>query len=386
MTTPDIEVADLYKRFSRGSTGHPRSLKNLPEWFRRERRWTLQDVSFDVPVGGSLGLVGSNGSGKSTLLRLLAGLSQPTRGHVCLRRKPTSLLMLGEGFHPMLSGTENAITGLILAGYSRNDAQRQLETVADFAELNGFMDQQLRTYSDGMRTRLAFAVAIQTHPEIMLIDEILAVGDLTFQQKCFDRLQSLRERGVTVVLASHDLDQILTSCQRALWLDAGRVRAYGPSDAVTDEYRDAMQDRIVEHQVAATKDVEILDVRLLNNRSEETTSIRPGEPASVAVSYTVHRPVAAARVVVGVQDATTRMASFELSLDVPVDRLLSEGAGTIELTMEELNLVEGNYIVAVGLYDPSSELTHDYTGSAAVFQVPGSTPPRQAPRHRWSLS
>lgn len=244
----DINAIGLHKRFTRLPSHHARSLKNLRDWHRGEPRWALRGVSAAVEKGSSLGLIGTNGSGKSTLLRLLAGVTEPTRGQVWLRSRPTSLLMLGEGFHPMLSGEENAMSGLILAGFSRKEARRRLEAVAAFAELEDRLDQPLRTFSDGMRTRLAFGVAMQVEPEILLIDEILAVGDLAFQAKCFTRLQSLKEQGVTMVLATHDLEQMRTMCERALWLESGITVASGESGLVADRYTQGIMDRMPSSQ------------------------------------------------------------------------------------------------------------------------------------------
>lgn len=238
----DIDVIGLHKRFSQQSAHHPRSLKNFRDWNRGEDRWALQDVSVTVDAGSSLGLIGSNGSGKSTLLRLLAGLMEPTRGQVRLRRS-TSLLILGEGFHPLLSGEENALSGLILTGFSKREARRRLDAVASFAELEDRLDQPLRTFSDGMRTRLAFGVAMQVEPEILLIDEVLAVGDIAFQAKCLTRLRSLQEQGVTMVLVSHDLSQLAHMCDRALWLENGAVVASGDSSFVANQYGRAMNDQ-----------------------------------------------------------------------------------------------------------------------------------------------
>lgn len=246
--TFDIEARSVYKRFARSTNAHPRSLKNLREWKRGEPRWALQGISLAVEKGAALGLIGSNGSGKSTLLRLLAGLTPPTHGVIRLRRRATSLLMLGEGFHPMLSGEENAMSGLILAGFSRKDARRRLDAVASFAELEDRLDQPLRTFSDGMRTRLAFGVAMQVEPEILLIDEILAVGDAAFQAKCFARLQSLQDQGVTMVLATHDLEQMRTMCERALWLENGVVVASGESGFVADRYTRGIKERMPSYQ------------------------------------------------------------------------------------------------------------------------------------------
>ncbi len=198
--------------------------------------WALQDVSFTVRRGECLGLVGANGSGKSTLLGILAGISPPTSGRITMNGRVSALLELGAGFHPQLSGRENAIVNAVLLGLTIQEARDALPEIIQFSELGDFIDQPMHTYSSGMFMRLGFSVAVHVKPEVLLVDEVLAVGDAEFQSKCYPRLEQLREAGVTVVIASHDLPAVQRYTERALLLKEGRVIMEGKPAQVLHSY------------------------------------------------------------------------------------------------------------------------------------------------------
>jgi homopolymeric O-antigen transport system ATP-binding protein len=192
----------------------------------------LRDVSLQVEPGQALGVVGANGAGKSTLLRVVAGIYQPDTGRVGVTGRVSALLELGSGFHPELSGRENAEVMALVAGLGGREFQARADEIADFAGLDGFFDAPVRTYSSGMTLRLGFAVATSLTPQVLVVDEVLAVGDAAFQAKCLGRIQALRDQGVALVLASHDLNLVQSLCEGAIWLDGGRVAAAGsPSTA-----------------------------------------------------------------------------------------------------------------------------------------------------------
>ena len=205
-------------------------LHPLRAWQERHRRhdlWAVREVSFDVSRGEFFSIVGANGSGKSTLLRLVAGLSKPTRGAVESYGRLSTLLELGSGFHPNVSGRENAVMNGLLAGKTRGEMRELLPKITEFAGLQGFIDQPMRTYSSGMYVRLGFAIAAFMDPEILVVDEVLAVGDAGFQQKCYDHIAGLRERGVTIVMVSHDLGAVERFSDRAALMERGRMAAIG---------------------------------------------------------------------------------------------------------------------------------------------------------------
>ncbi len=239
-----IRVDGVSKRFARKG---PRAatLKQLVAHplanAQRDAFWALQDVNLAVKTGETVGIIGANGSGKSTLLRLIGGLGKPTRGRIVRSRRVDAMLSLGDSLDPLLTGRENAITAGILAGYRRREAVAKLDEIVAFSELEDVIDRPLRTYSDGMKLRLAFAVAISASPEVLLIDEVLSVGDLRFQAKCFVRLEELRAAGTTILLASHDETQVRDLCAQVVWLARGRVQALGDAEEVFEAYKGAMK-------------------------------------------------------------------------------------------------------------------------------------------------
>lgn len=213
----------------------------MDKWRRRpkERFYGLREVTFELEEGGSLGVVGSNGAGKSTLLSLIAGLSFPDEGEVKVRGRVAGLLELGSGFHPDLTGRENLVVYASLLGLTRAQLRQRFDEIVDFSGIGEFLDEPLRTYSAGMVLRLAFSVAIHVEAEVMLFDEILAVGDQAFQAACFEKIEQLRRRGCTFVCVSHAAETLKRICSRALWLEAGRVVRDGPIREVLEAYQAA---------------------------------------------------------------------------------------------------------------------------------------------------
>jgi len=203
--------------------------------------WALRDVSFNVGPGESIAIIGGNGAGKSTLLRLICGLGRPTTGQVDVRGRVAALLELGAGFHPHLTGRENLYVSAIVGGLRRSEVREQFDAIVEFAELQAFIDQPLRTYSQGMQMRLAFAVAINVDPAVMIIDEGLSVGDAHFQQKCLERIQGFRRAGKSLIMVSHDMSMVRNFCSRAIWLRRGRLMAEGPVESVVPRYEAVMQ-------------------------------------------------------------------------------------------------------------------------------------------------
>lgn len=196
----------------------------------------LEDISLDIKKGETVALIGVNGSGKSTLLKLMTKIIYPTKGKITTNGKLTSLLELGAGFHPDFTGRENIYFNAAIFGLTKQEIDKRLDTIIEFSELGEFIDSPVRTYSSGMYMRLAFSVAINVDAEILLIDEILAVGDQHFQEKCFDKLKSLKEQGKTIVIVSHSLGSVKKICDRAVWLFEGEIKMDGDSTKVIDEY------------------------------------------------------------------------------------------------------------------------------------------------------
>ena len=238
-----VIVENVSKRFRRYPTrGHTTLkealLKGQLLRMRRDREYVeaLKDVSFAVPEGTVLGIIGPNGAGKSTLLRLIAGIYRPTTGRIVVNGRLSALLNLGLGFHPELTGRENIIIGGLAMGLSRREIMRRLDEIVAFAELEEFIDAPVRTYSSGMYMRLAFSVAVNVDPDILLLDEVLAVGDAHFAEKSRARMEEFKEGGKTILLVTHDLATVESWCHQALWLEGGKVRALGEPREVVKRY------------------------------------------------------------------------------------------------------------------------------------------------------
>ncbi len=236
-------VSKSYPMYSQILTGLKASLLHPTETlqrFRKHRFIALNDVSFDVEQGESVGLIGANGSGKSTTLALMAGVLRAQAGKVEVRGRVCPLLELGAGFHPELTGRENIILNGVLLGLTRREVLAAMDQIIAFSELEKFLDQPLRTYSSGMVARLGFSVAAHLDPEILLIDEVLAVGDLRFQAKCQEKLEAFKRRQITMLLVSHSLSDVREFCDRVIWLRDGRVAEDGDPGDVLPHYKKAM--------------------------------------------------------------------------------------------------------------------------------------------------
>lgn len=245
---PAIELRGVWKSFPR-QKGHRLLRSHAADWLRRraaDRFFALKNISLQVCWGQSVGVVGANGAGKSTLLGLLAGLTLPDRGRVVVRGRAAALLELGSGFHPDLTGAENLRLNAALVGLSRRRTEELFNAIVEFSEIGDFIDEPLRSYSSGMVMRLAFSVAVHSDAEILLVDEVLAVGDQAFQSKCLERMEELRRAGRTIVCASHSSAVIERLCDRAIWLDHGELIMDGEVSRVLGAY----QGRLVERRTA----------------------------------------------------------------------------------------------------------------------------------------
>src|SRR5438067_1687987 len=230
-------VSFRYRVTDRYTTFKEYVIRRLQRRVRSHEFWALRDIDISIGRGEVIGLIGRNGAGKSTLLRLIAGVLLPTSGRVVVRSWPVSpMLELGAGFHPDLTGRENVYLNGTLIGRTKREIDERVDWIISFSELNDVIEMPLRTYSSGMQARLGFAVATAWHPKVLLVDEVLAVGDEAFRKKCEERIQQFRAELATVVLVSHQLTQIREICTRAVWLDAGRIRAMGDPDDVVAAY------------------------------------------------------------------------------------------------------------------------------------------------------
>ena len=255
MSHPIIEVENLSKRYTLGQFNAQTMREEVEQFFARYRKkkaekgggssefWALKDVSFEVPKGETVGIIGRNGSGKSTLLQIICGILGATNGDVQTQGRIAALLELGAGFNPEFSGRDNVYLNASILGLTKRQIDERYSEIAGFAEIGDFIDQPVKTYSSGMVVRLAFAVAINVDPEILLVDEALAVGDIYFRQRCMRKVHELRQRGVTILFVSHAVSDVKAIGDRALWLDAGRMLEIGDPDKVIGKYLAAMTEK-----------------------------------------------------------------------------------------------------------------------------------------------
>jgi lipopolysaccharide transport system ATP-binding protein len=380
-----IVVQGLGKRFYRPQADRPVTLKEtlLHSWHRTKSAkdfWALQNVSFSIAPGRMVGVLGSNGAGKSTLLRLLGGVGRPDKGSVRVNGRIGALLDLGVGFHPDLTGRENVFISGIVAGLTRQEVTQRFKSIVNFAELQQFIDSPLRTYSTGMQMRLAFAVAIHTAPDILLIDEVLAVGDIAFQRKCIEQIMDFKAKGCTIILVSHSPTQVQQLCDEVLWLRAGQLIAHGDPEVVTGQYIAEMTAETRKRTPVVRPDLrtptgtilqinknrfgslelEILAARLLDPEGFAVAELNSGDSLRVEIEYWAAETIDAPIFGVTITDKNgqvcydTSTVAAELSLP-PV-----QGRGRIALQFERLDLSGGQYYVNVGVYERNWAYAYDY--------------------------
>lgn len=355
MSTPAIEVENLGKSYRLRGIAKS-SLRDIlvHGWKKQQTEafWALRDVSFTVPRGSSVGVVGPNGSGKSSLLGLIAGTITPTTGTVKTHGTISSLLELGAGFHPDLSGRENVFLNAAILGIPREDIARRMDHIIEFSGLRDFIDMPVKSYSSGMYVRLGFAVAVEMNPEILLVDEVLAVGDLAFQMKCLDRIRDFQKRGKTILLVTHDLTTVEQFCDDVKLIHQGHLVAQGdPSDVILTYLKTYMARighlNVEEH---GTREVEFADVRLLDENGKEATTFTTGRTMDIEIHYRAKQPMD--QVVFGFSIKTGNgffiYGTNTQIMNVPVPTL--SGDGVVRLKIEPLSLMEGKYFLSLAIH------------------------------------
>ena len=306
MPDPVVQIKDVSKRFR---VYHERNttLKQSLVARRRgrfEEFWAVRDVSVDIAEGESLGIIGENGSGKSTLLKCVAGILVQDKGTISVRGRLASLLEVGAGFHPDFTGRENVFLNGAILGLPRRYIKSIMDTIVEFAELEQFIDNPVKTYSSGMYTRLGFAIAVNLDPDILVVDEVLAVGDEAFQRRCIERINLMRAEGRTLVFVSHALESVRAVCDRCVWMDHGEARQIGGVDAVIGAYLAEVNRREeAELEVVETSEVDTSPgrrgVRItaveLSGPDGPTTVLNTGEPLTVSIGYEAPEPLRGAR-------------------------------------------------------------------------------------------
>jgi ABC-type polysaccharide/polyol phosphate transport system ATPase subunit len=418
---PAIELVNVSKIYRRYSGRHFATLKSallqrsiLRDLQPDETFPALKDVSFAAPQGSTFGVIGRNGSGKSTALKLVAGITKPTSGTVHVRGRISALIELGAGFHPEISGRENVFINGIMLGLSKQEIAARFDDIVDFAELREFIDAPVKTYSSGMYMRLGFAVAIHVDPDVLLVDEVLAVGDEAFTHKCLDKFAEFKRRGKTILLVTHSLSVVERFCDEAVWLDEGMARAQGDPRRVVDAYLAAVE-RTEQQQLAATthkaveaaepgsappadmfeategrwgsREVEIADVALVDGRGERSFIFHSGDPMSIRLKVRASAPTDDFVFGIGLFNAGGVCCYGTNTYVEEMNPAQLAGDAEVTFAIDALDLVEGTYKLDVAVHKRDGA-PYDYHRQLYTFRVNSRLHDIgiYRPRHRWTFS
>lgn len=397
-----IEVKNLKKRFKVYlDKGH--SLKDkMLFWHRNtyEERWVLNGISFNVHKGEAVGLIGKNGCGKSTTLKLLTKIMYPTSGSVKLEGRVSSLIELGAGFHPDMSGRENIYINASIFGLSKEEIDKRVDSIIEFSELEDYIENPVRTYSSGMYMRLAFAVAISVDADILLIDEILAVGDVNFQTKCFEKLMEIKSKGTTIVIVSHEMGQIQKICDKVIWIENGLVKEEGPAAFVGEHYLGTMEDKRLEklqdkfeeyqngkisqsfeelkHGIpsfcmdGATRHgnhkIVFKNLSMKGEDGKEKFVFKEGEKIQIQMDYLAEKGLDMNFTLsITREDGVYCFGTSALSGCKGIE-LKSKEEGSVLMCIDSNNLLSGNYLLDIGVQSIKEE-PYDYINNAYEFRI-----------------
>jgi ABC-type polysaccharide/polyol phosphate transport system ATPase subunit len=392
VSEPAIAVDGVSKRFR---LAHNRADFLKEAVGRRERTeftdfWALKDVSFEVAEGSMFGIIGHNGSGKSTLLRMLSNIYRPTSGTIHTKGRISALLELGTGFHPQLSGRENIYLNASILGIPAKVIERRIEDIIAFADIGEFIDSPVKIYSSGMKVRLGFSVAVHVEPEILLLDEVVAVGDERFKRRCFEHIYELRRQGVTIVLVTHSLGQVQSLCDRALWMDHGEVREEGEAIDIARSY--LQQVNLAEAEAGfdgnlgdadlalegrgerrGTGEITIESVSFMNAHRAVTPFANSGRPLVVRIHYKANEPVKNPSFAIRFHTDGGTMITAPNSRRGRLHTGLMEGEGTVIYKIPRMHLTPGTYHLTAGVYDENNLHIYDQRDREFELRVqPGS--------------
>lgn len=384
-------VSKFYKLYEKPIDRLKETLHPAKKKYHREF-YALRDISFEINKGETVGIVGKNGSGKSTLLKMITGLTTPSAGEIKVSGKVSALLELGTGFNPELTGLENIYLNGIIMGYSKEEINSRIKSILDFAEIGDFINQPVKMYSSGMFARLAFAVAINVEPDILIVDEALAVGDMRFQAKCFNKFKELKEMGITILFVSHDVYSVRNFCDRAVWINEGRLEQIGATLDVTASYIEYMsreQTPVVLDNISENKKVEetsfnpinrwgshvglIKSAFLYNYKSQPTELLETKEPFTVVLTVFIpsHIDLQTLSVAFSIKNTLGQDIIVSTTYDNKVNKIQKNNR-FIEVHFRLSNyLNQGDYILIAALEDrsTSSPVYYDYIEGAVYFRV-----------------
>ncbi len=371
-----IRVKGVSKRFRlRHAATHTLKSAFMDLLRKRDRGarelWALRNIDFEVPRGTTLGIIGANGAGKSTLLALLAGTMSPTTGHITTAGTVSSLLELGAGFHPDLTGRENVYLAGAIMGLSREQMRKRFDAIADFADIGAFLDEPVKHYSSGMYVRLGFAVAVEVDPEILLIDEVLAVGDAVFQRKCLKRMEQFREMGKTMLIISHDLHTIQSVSDAILFLDHGEIKGHGAPGAVIGQYESFARGQTGGdlRREWGTREVVLAGAEFLDDQGAARTTFVSGGTLNVRLRYEVRTPVGPSVFGFGISDENGRLVHGSNTQIAGVEVGGLSRSGTVTLRLPRLDLAPGTYLFSFSAHSADHRANYHRLDRAFAIAV-----------------
>lgn len=354
---------------------------NAPcEQLRDGEFWAVNDVSFEVKRGETLGLIGSNGSGKTTLLKMLNGIFWPDRGEISIRGRVGALIAVGAGFHPVLTGRENIYVNGAILGMTKQELDKKFDAIVEFADIGDFLDTPVKYYSSGMFVRLGFAVAVHCEPDILLVDEVLAVGDINFQKKCLDKISEFKKEQRSVILVTHNLLQVEMSCQRCLLMDHGVVRSLGTTKDVLSRYVDEANRVSADNAQGSsankisgldfgTNEVVIERVRLVDTKSSDTGSFYPYDDVKVIIDYYAKNRIIKPNFIITVNLLGALRVLVSNTKVENVSPEYIEGRGSVECIFPKVPLLPHQYNVDVYIKDDEHGIFFDVRKNAASFSI-----------------
>ncbi len=365
-----VEVREVSKMFKLYHE-NVRSLKEKVLFFRKrgyEEFWALCGIDLNVEKGETLGIIGANGSGKSTLLKCMTKIIYPTSGKIVTNGSIAALLELGAGFQPDLTGRENVYLNASILGFSRREVDRKFDEIVAFAELERFIDNYVRNYSSGMYIRLGFAVAISVDPEILIVDEVLAVGDEAFQRKCLDKIDEFRDSGKTIIFVTHNVEVTREICDRVIMLEGGRMVKDGIPKEIVNYYHQVMETE-GEASERGNRKIEITEVRLLNERGEETKVFNTGSSMKVRIYYEAREPIVDPVFGFSLDDYRGFTAFGTNTALKGLDMGTVAGDGMVEFDLKSLPMLEGRYLVSVAAHSRDEQTVYHWQDKLYQFEM-----------------
>lgn len=341
-----------------------------------EEFWALKDVNLEVERGEIIGIIGKNGSGKSTLLKVLSGITPPTEGEIIMRGRAASLLEVGTGFHPELTGRENIFLNGAILGMSRKEIVRKFDEIVAFSGVEKFLDTPVKHYSSGMYVRLAFSVAAHMEPDILIVDEVLAVGDSEFQKKCLGKMEEVTEKdGRTILFVSHNLDAVRQLCKRSMLLENGKVKMIGETGEVIEKYFSPNKPQkgklsVTTYRNGSATDAPIhIDSIYVKDHEDEAPVLRMGEIPTLVVRIVVEKEIEEGNISISLHNSEGVKTDLAFSLDDDFHLRAKEGCHEIEFTPHDFSLPPGRYTVAVGINESCNTTAWDSVSYYPIFEI-----------------